>query len=166
MQRSLVWITQFLLIAFLSSNIALVAQDDAGLEDLDKATDLKLDATSLRDLDQVVKLCESALEKGLSEDSAEFAKQLMVGTLMESAQRISQPILSGGRPDPRWPFMRQQALTRLDRVIELAPETGTALLLQAQLNVLPDGDRDAAKKAVEKAQKVFENEPLNSPSVI
>jgi tetratricopeptide (TPR) repeat protein len=160
MQRSLVWITQFLLIAFLSSNIALVAQDDAGLEDLDKATDLKLDATSLRDLDQVVKLCESALEKGLSEDSAEFAKQLMVGTLMESAQRISQPILSGGRPDPRWPFMRQQALTRLDRVIELAPETGTALLLQAQLNVLPDGDRDAAKKAVEKAQKVFENEPL------
>ncbi|MEC7449809.1 MAG: tetratricopeptide repeat protein [Planctomycetota bacterium] len=135
------------------------AQENAGLEDLDKATDLKLDATSLRDLDQVVKLCESALEKGLDEDSTQFAKQLMVGTLLESAQRISQPILAGGAPDPRWPFMRQQALKRIERVVELEPESGTALLLQAQLNVLPDGDREAAKAAVEKAQKIFENNP-------
>ena len=158
MSRITKLVSSLMLLALLAPATPLFAQEE-GLEDLEKATDLKLDASSLRDLDQVVRLCETAMEKGLGEDSSKFAKELMLGTLMEAAERLSQPILaSAGQPDPRWPFMRKQALDRIEKALGIAPETGNALLLKAQLNILPEGDRDAAKEAVEAAIKVYEDD--------
>lgn len=138
---------------------AWAAVQDDGTADLEKATELKLDASTLRDLDQVVKLCETALEKGLNEDSTKFAKQLMTGTLFEAAQRLAEPILGPGQTDPRWPFLRQQAVIRLDKALQLEPENGEGHLLRAQLLVLPDGDAAEAKKSLDKAMELFADNP-------
>lgn len=137
------------------------AQDEAtdGTPELEKATELKLNATSVRDLDQVVRLCEEALKKGLNEDSTMFAKQLLTGTLIEVAQQLSGPILRAGEPDPRWPFLRREAVIRLDRALELADDNAEAHLLRAQLLALPEGDAAKAKTSLDRAFELLANNP-------
>ena len=61
------------------------ASETAGQADLDKATELKVTAESLGDLEKVAKLCESALQKGLDEGNQKFAKQLLTSTLYQHA---------------------------------------------------------------------------------
>ena len=53
--------------------VTVARADDEGQADLDRAVAAKLDAESLRDLNNVVSLCDQALTKGLSKDSALFA---------------------------------------------------------------------------------------------
>ncbi|MEZ6105275.1 MAG: hypothetical protein R3B96_03980 [Pirellulaceae bacterium] len=53
---------------------------------------------ALRDLDQVIRLCESGKQKGLGEDSEKFCDQLLTGTLFEMAQQLSAPILKPAIP--------------------------------------------------------------------
>ena len=61
-----------------------------GQEDLDKATDVKLNAVTISDLSEVIRLSESALKKGLDKGNVEFANQLLASTLVQRAQRDDQ----------------------------------------------------------------------------
>ena len=70
--------------------VSLAAEGDALI---DKATDLKLEAKNFDDLEQVAKLCEEALAKGVSDDNKEFAIQLLAGTLLERANQMARAIL-------------------------------------------------------------------------
>ena len=126
---------------------------DAGEEDLVKATTLKLEAKELSDLDKVIDLCESAIKKGLGDDSKKSAEELLQGVLLDYAKRLASPIFDGERPDPRWQFMRQQALKKLDRLEELGNEWSETYILIAKLNGLPEGDRKKAQEAASKAVK-------------
>ena len=57
--------------------------ENEGQEDLDRATEAKLDAKTLSDLDEVIRLCESALEKGLDEENTRFANMMLGSTLVQ-----------------------------------------------------------------------------------
>ena len=59
-----------------------------GQEDLDKATELKLTANSVADLEKVVELGESDLKKGLDDDNQDFEKQLVSSSLLEAASEL------------------------------------------------------------------------------
>lgn len=120
-------------------------QEDAGQEDLDKATEKKLEARTLRDLDKVADLCRTAIEKGLDEESNEFAKNLWASSLFEYATRLGQAIFEQDPPDRRWQFYRRQALTRLDKATELRPEWPDAYLLKARYHALAGGDRPVVR---------------------
>lgn len=122
-----------------------------GSDDLDEASRLKITAQSTRDLDRVVDLLESALTKGLDGDSKDLANQLLTSTLYEHADLLSKRIFATGGSDRRWRQFRREALTRLDRAVELDPKMGPAYQLIAQLNALPGGDKDKAHEAIEKA---------------
>ena len=74
-----------------------------GQEDLDKAIDLQLNVQSLADLEKVASLAESALDKGLEKESADFARQLLAATLFQHAKRLSAAIFEQTPPSPRWP---------------------------------------------------------------
>ena len=50
--------------------------DDAGQELLDKATDTKLAAENVADLNEVIKLCQDAIKAGLDEGNTKFANEL------------------------------------------------------------------------------------------
>ena len=153
----------FLLIGVVLSGVACGQDDEKGNADLDKAFDAKLNATSTKDLDSVVKLCESAIEKGLDKDSEEQAKTLAGSALFEHAEQLGQRIFTNAQ-DTRWRIYRSQALSRLRKVVEYQPEMTEAYLMIAKLNGLPGGDQDEAIESIEKAVELAgdDNEQLSN----
>jgi tetratricopeptide (TPR) repeat protein len=128
------------------------------IELLDKATERKLFAKRISDLDQVIDLCEQALEKGLPEESQRYARELMAGTLYEKASQVLAPILQG-QMDRSWRQRRRMALESLGKAAEIQPDHGDVQLLIAQLADLPGGDQEAGLGAAEKAVKLLWENP-------
>lgn len=129
--------------------------ENEGQEDLDKATELQLSAKSLANLEEVAALCESALKKGLDKGNEQFAKQLLSSTLYQHGKRLTIPIFDQTPPDRRWPVLRGFALKDLERAVEVAPQLGDAHLLICRLELLPGGNRERAKEAIDRAIEVF-----------
>ena len=129
---------------------AEIADENAGLADLDKATQLKVSAEGLRDLNEAIDLLESALEKGLDKDNTKFAQEMLVASLLQRATALSAAILdrplADPRQDPRWLQVRQFALTDLDRAVSLQENLWEAYLVIGRLQTLPLGDPRAARR--------------------
>ena len=140
-----------LVIALLLPVTPSVYAQNEGDADLEEAFNLKINATTTRDLDKVASLCESAIEKGLDEEGVVEANQLWASAWYEYADQMSKQIFVPGQQDRRWRVYRREALTRLKKVVELSPDTSDAYLLIARLNGLPGGDKAAANAAIEKA---------------
>ena len=109
--------------------------EDKGQEDLSLATETKLSAENFSDLGEVIRLCESAMEKGLDEDNTQFAKHLLAATLVQRAGVANKIIFAGGAVDPKvgrlsttgpWPIWK--------RPFHSCPRSTEALLLIAKLN--------------------------------
>lgn len=138
-----------ILIFGIASNVA-VAEND-GLEDLDEATQQKITAESLPDLNDVVDRLESALEKGLDDDNREFANDLLISTLLQRGTLLAGAALDprqDRRRDLKWIQLRQFALTDLQRAAALDPKQWDAHLLIGRLQSLPLGDPNAARRAL------------------
>ena len=125
--------------------------ENEGRDDLDQATEKKLTAQKLGDLEEVAGLCRSAIKKGLAEGDRKFAEQLLCSTLFERATRYCEPIFEAQRPSNQWRTLRRLALTDLEEAIQLDETLGEAHLLQCRLQSLPGGDPKTAKKAADKA---------------
>jgi tetratricopeptide (TPR) repeat protein len=133
--------------------------DGEGQADLDDATLLKLRAQSMDDLEKTVRLCESALNKGLDKESETYAKELLTSTLYEHAARMCQAIFERQPPDTRWRAWRRLAIADLEKALQYNDELGQVHLLIARLESLADGDTEKAKKAVGKAIKLLGEDP-------
>lgn len=142
----------------LAASRALAANE--GQEDLDKATVAKLNADSLSDLAEVIRLIESALHKGLDEANTRFANQLLASTRIQRGTVIAQAILNTIPPDPNWREFRRVALDDLEKGVALEFNQPQALLTIAQLNLLPDGDASRAASALDDAIRRADKEPL------
>ncbi len=129
--------------------------EDKGLEDLDKATDLQLQAQNLQDLDQVVRLCESAIEKGLDADNTAFAKQLLVSSLWQHASQLASAIFDQPRPHAQWRQVREMIMSDLDKLVMHNENFAEAYVLRTKLHALPGGDREQARKAIDTAVKLY-----------
>ena len=121
---------------------------DKGLEDLDKATDLQLRVQTPRDLEQVISLCESAIEKGLDKDNTAFAKQLIVSSLWQQASQRAAGIFGQPRPDPRWQQIRELTTKDIEKILSYDAEFADAHELNAKLQALPGGNRGEALKSL------------------
>lgn len=141
------WITPLVVLLIAAP---LLAQSK-GQADLDKAVDLKLSAESVEDLDKVISLSESALEKGLSADDQAFAKQLLTSVLYQRAQTIASAIFEGQAPAEQMKELRDRALADVNRALKVDPNQGEMQLLKSRLLVLPGGDKEEAKKALDLA---------------
>ncbi|REJ94117.1 MAG: hypothetical protein DWQ35_08840 [Planctomycetota bacterium] len=131
----------------------LAPEPSPGQADLDAATKLKLRAARVQDLANVIELAESALEAGLVEEDAAWAKTLISATRHERATLLSSPVLDQQPPDPRWQQYRRLALADLVEAIKYDPDNPELHLLQARLYALPgaDGDREKALAAYQRA---------------
>ena len=136
------------------------AEETPGLDDLDKAFDLKINSQSTRDLDKVARLCEQAIEKGLNDAGEEQAKVLAKTAYYEHAKQLSSRILPGprGRRDPRWKALRREALRRLAKAVEIDPEMASAYVLTAKLQRLALGDREKGKAAINQALSLIQGD--------
>ncbi|NUQ62887.1 MAG: tetratricopeptide repeat protein [Pirellulales bacterium] len=152
-----------LLVALLS---APAWAGNEGQEDLDKATQAKLTANTLSDLGDVVRLCESALKKGLDEGNTQFANQLLASTLIQRGSAAAAAIFNTARPAPQWKDFRRVALSDLERAITLDPNQPEALYFVARLNLLPEGDEKRAKEALEAAIKTPNSDAMLRAKVL
>ncbi|HEV3006703.1 MAG TPA: hypothetical protein VGX78_19690, partial [Pirellulales bacterium] len=128
--------------------------DDPGQHDLDQAIAAKLSADTFRSLGDVADLCQKALDAGLSDSNADFAKKLMAGVLLERASAVCAPLLGGAAPDAQWPFRRRVALEDLRRAIDCDPNQPMAQMMLAQLQMLPGGNREQALAALDAAVRM------------
>ncbi|MGA2061391.1 MAG: family 16 glycoside hydrolase [Thermoguttaceae bacterium] len=138
---------------------AAVRAADNGQEDLDKATELKLSATTVTDWGEVIRLTESALEKGLDKSNTEFANKLLASTLVQRATIVTATVQKIYPSDQRWATFRQFALSDLEKAVKMEPKQPQALILIAQLNSLPEGDEKRAKEAVSQAVEFAADDP-------
>lgn len=138
------------------------ATSNAGREDMDEATRLKLSAQDGRQLGRVIDLLSRAIDKGLNDGDREFAEQMLSASLMERGDALSQMLLTQRLPDPkqdpRWLQIRDLAMADLSRVVELTPREADAWLLIGRLNELPEGDEAKATEAYTKIIEAAENE--------
>ncbi len=122
-----------------------------GQPDLDEATRLKLTATDGREIGRVIDLLNSAIKKGLDKENEAFAKQMLASTYMERGaavgaialeQAVAQPSRTAG-----WTQLRAIALADLRKAVELDPAEYDGWIMIGQLNLLPQGDLEAAENA-------------------
>ncbi len=131
------------------------AADKPGQNDLDQATDLQISAETLGDLEKVIKLAESALEKGLDKDQEQFAKQMLAAALYQHANRSAESIIERGRRNPRAGAIRTQALKDLEKAKKYDPTLPDIFLLEARLQATQGGDLKAAAAAASEAIKLL-----------
>ncbi|TWT99960.1 TPR repeat-containing protein YrrB [Botrimarina colliarenosi] len=134
--------------------------DNPGVDALNRAIELKLDAQELKDLNEVVDLLDEAREEGLDSENSEFAEELLVATLLQRAASYSQVVLgqpiTDPRRDPRWLTVRQYALTDLQRIVSLDESQATAWLLIGRLQSLPMGSSSEARRALSQVIRLAE----------
>lgn len=137
-----------------------------GQDDLDKATETKLNATTISDLGEVIRLTEGALKKGLDEGNTEFANKLLASTLQLRAQETVKQIAAGISSPADFHQKRQFALSDLERAVKLDPNQPEAYVLIAQLNLSPGGDLKQAREAIDKALSLEFEEPADKAKAL
>lgn len=129
-----------------------------GQADLDQATQLKLEAKTLTDLGEVIRLCESALRKGLDTENQALANQLLAATLIQRGSQVARMIFED-RTDPKWTEYRKRALEDLQRAVKIDPQQPEAFFRIAQLQFLPGGDAKQAAEALDQAIRTSKDQP-------
>ena len=130
--------------------VAAARADDPGRQALDRATELKLQAKTLGDLDQVIKKAEEALARGLSEDDQDFARELIAASHFEKAQRLAASLRTS-RASRRWRSVRRLALQELDEVLKNRKDFVDAKLLKAEILAMDPNDAAEARKLIDGA---------------
>ncbi|MCL2623600.1 MAG: tetratricopeptide repeat protein [Planctomycetaceae bacterium] len=125
--------------------------ENAGLETLNQAIEIKMSAETLRDLNNVIRLCEKAIEAGLSTDNLDFCHQLLSATLIQRGVMIADLVLEIRPLPPNWKEYRNLAVADFESAFKYVPEEPLTYLYIARMNLLPDGDRELAAKYADKA---------------
>ena len=81
------------LVAILAGSSAPAANE--GQQDFLDAVRAKLNVRMLSDLDEVVRLCESAVAKGLDEENTRLANKLLAAALIDRAAMYSKTAFGG-----------------------------------------------------------------------
>jgi len=134
--------------------------DGAGQEDLDRATELQLNKPkTIDELSAVIRLVESALEKGLDQGHADFARSLLAATLVQRGSTFAGMLIASPLQGPDFADRRKAALADLERGVQLSPKQPQACFLIARLNLLPDGDAKRAGEALRQAIELSTDQP-------
>lgn len=134
-----------------------VPKEAAGQADLDEAMVQRIDAETPKQLEGVITLLESALAKGLSDESKSFANKMIASIHLERAQAMVAQLMQGGGLRARQ--IRAEAVETLQAAIKRDPELVDAYLLIARLNLLPEGDAQAVIDATTKAIELLADDP-------
>ncbi|MFO0897710.1 MAG: tetratricopeptide repeat protein [Pirellulales bacterium] len=153
-----VWFSPLLALCLVFASAPVRAANE-GQADLDEATEAKLSAENLEDLGNVIKLAQRALEKGLDDSNKAFANELLAASLLQRATIFSQQIFDRNPPNQNWANYRQMAVSDLEQAIAAQSELEMAHRLLARLLMLPGGDRERARKAIDESVRLAADEP-------
>lgn len=138
------------------------AEND-GQADLDQAVRIKVSVYTRSKLNKVIDLCQSALAKGLDEEKERFCKELLVATLITRAQstaRIRDNPLGAlsNKPQPPSADEWRAAVKDVERAMQVGPLESAAQLMMARLQMLPQGDREQARHALDEAIRLADED--------
>lgn len=133
--------------------------ENGGQADFDEAMATKLTASSLADLDRVVRLLDTALDKGLDADNVKFAKKLLASALIQRGTGRGMATIKSLRASSGWRELRRLALLDLDRGLEFEPTHIETLYMVVRLNLLPNGDHERAVTLLDRAIKAEAADP-------
>ena len=156
------WLLAMSLVVCSSLAAGSVRAEGEGQADFDEALRVKVTAEDMRDLNKVVELLESAIEKGLDVENNDFAEEMLVETLMQRAAQLSAVIQAappGRLDDGDLQKVRALAVTDLQRVAEYESAPPQAKVLLAQLLTMPGGD---PKEALRLLDDVFDDEAVDA----
>ncbi len=152
-----------LVLSALLATASPVLAEGNGQADLDEGLRVKIIADgSLRDLNKVIELLESALDKGLDLENSDFAEQVLSESLLERASQLGTVVESvpqDNLADPRMERIRDLAMSDLRRVRSYDNPPPQAAAMLAKLLALPGGDRDEARDLL--AELVDDAEAFN-----
>ena len=123
--------------------------ENAGMEYLDQATETKITASTLDDLERVIRLCDRAKRAGLSKENTEYCDQLKASTQIQRGLVTAQALIESPGRISDWESIRQNALVDLEEAVRVIPDNPQAYFIIAQLNLMPDGDSDRVKSALD-----------------
>jgi tetratricopeptide (TPR) repeat protein len=137
--------------------VAPAFAENDGQADLDEATGLKVTAEGINDVNKVIDLLDSAIEKGLDEANQKFAQELLISTLLQRAKVFANAIrtMPITPTDNRWMQIRQFALTDLQRAVMLDNGQWEAHLLIGQLHLLGEANPASNAFAADAARRAF-----------
>ena len=128
----------------------------AGKSDLDAAVQMRLDATTGKDLTAAAAMAESAIKKGLDPSSEKIAKELVASIRFTEAQQLMPRLLrSRGR---QVMVLRDRIMDSLDAAIDADPNLVEAFLIKAELSALT-GQKAAALEAASAAIDLLGDDP-------
>ncbi len=156
------WLLAMSLVASLSLAVGSARAEGNGQADFDEALRVKVTAEDMRDLNKVVELLESSIEKGLDVENNDFAEEMLVESLMQRAAQLSaviQAAPAGRLNDGDLQKVRGLAVTDLQRVVEYDNAPVQAKVLLAQLLTMPGGD---PKEALKLLDDVFDDEAVDA----
>jgi len=137
----------------------VVDSDNPGMGLLDQATEAKLRASTPVDLIQVIVLCQRAKKAGLSGENLKYCNQLLASTQLQRGLVLAQALDQPNARDGNWQDIRQRALNDLEDAVNVIKDHPAAFMRIAQLNLLPDGNENRAKEALQLVIQSANNDP-------
>lgn len=122
--------------------------DSPGRQDLDDAMRAKVNAEGLPQLNEVIDLLESALDKGLDAEDSDFAETMMSDALMQRAAALVRVINTRSIQDNRVQQIYRLVVSDLRRVLAYDDPPPDASFLLGKLMSLPGGDPHEARRVL------------------
>lgn len=139
---------------------SFVWAQSAGQADLDKATDLKIEADSIEKLVEVIDLCKKAIEKGLNDEEKALAQQLLSSAAFEQAEKMTQRMAQGRLTPRSLSRQRDEAIAALELALANNDKFPEAWILKAKLYTIPEANQEKAVEAIGKAIELLQDRPM------
>jgi tetratricopeptide (TPR) repeat protein len=131
---------------------------DKGSALLDKATEAKLSAESLTDLNQVINLCRESIEAGLDEENQKFAREILASTLSQRAEVICLELFDRPVTPNRAQRLVRMALSDLEETIQINAEQPQSQFLLGRLYAHL-GETKKGLAALDEAVRLSDSDP-------
>lgn len=147
------------LLAFGLLAVEAARAESPGRADLDNAMRAKINAEGLPQLNEVIDLLQSALDKGLDAEDSDFAEMMMSDALMQRATALVRVINTRSIQDNRVQQIYRLVVSDLRRVLAYDDPPPEAQFLLGKLMALPGGDPHESRRALSEFLKTADLPP-------
>ncbi len=137
---------------------AALPAEAAGLELLEQAMETRLGAESLADLNQVIKLCQEALDAGLPDEDQVFAKSILASSLSQRAELICRELFETRVAPAHGQALLRMALADLQKTTSLNPNQAEPQYLLGRIYAHM-AETEKALSALGEAIRLTEDDP-------
>jgi tetratricopeptide (TPR) repeat protein len=138
-----------------------INNDNPGMPLLDQAIEEKLKATNEQDLNNVISLAQRAKKEGLQDANLNFCNEFIASVQIQRGMLLASRIVSkpvNNLPES-WTVIRTRALNDLEAGVKVVKTQPEVFIRIAQLQLMPAGDKEKAKKALDEAEEISKNQP-------